>query len=282
MLSLVLPFCALVAGAEPADIDGRALERINAYRKQADLPPVAIDPALSKACQAHADYLIQNYDAAFAGKLNVHDEDPKLPGFSELGKRAAKASVISQSFGRGDPLLGIDLWMASFYHRIPLLDPGLTKIGVGFARREKDNGCFVVVDKTGGKSRPKQGRVVVYPVPDQKNVQRLFCYGFPEIPNPLPNNGDSKKAGHPITVTFFLDKVAVTGATASLKDEEGKDVPVWLSWAEKPAVRGYAGSSICLIPKAPLQANTTYTVTAACKNAGKDWKDTWKFTTGEK
>lgn len=282
MLLPVLPLALLLAGADASAVETRALERINDYRKIAELPPVTVDPALSKACQAHADYMLKNYDVAFNGKLNVHDEDSKLPGFSEAGRKAAKSSVISQGFGRGDGLAGIDVWMASFYHRVPLLDPGLAKIGVGFARQGQAGGCCLVVDKANGKVRPKQGKVVCYPVEDQKDVPRLFCLGFPENPNPLPNNGDSKKAGQPITVTFFVDKPAVTAATGTLKDADGKEVPVWLSWAEKPAVRGFGGNSICLIPQAPLLKNTTYTVSVACKTAGKEWKNSWKFMTGEK
>src|SRR5277367_345510 len=44
---------------------------------------------LSRPCQEHAEYLLKNFDAAFAAQINVHDEDPKLPGYSEAGRKAA-------------------------------------------------------------------------------------------------------------------------------------------------------------------------------------------------
>jgi hypothetical protein len=277
----LLPLALVWAYAGTRDIDTRALERLNSYRKAADLPLLTADPALSQPCQAHADYLMANFEAVFNGRVNIHDEDPKLPGYSEAGKKAAKSSVIAQAFGRGDTLMGIDVWMASFYHRVPLLDPGLTKVGIGYSR-QPDGACFLVVDTKNGKTKPKEDRIMCYPVKDQKGVPCLFSSGFPENPNPIPDNGSSRKAGHPITVSFFADRLNITGATATLKDEDGNEVPVWLSSPEKPAVKGYGRNAICLIPKAPLQPNTTYEVRVACKQNGKEWKETWKFTTGER
>lgn len=281
MLSLAIPLWLVLVGAGPRDLDAVALDRLNAYRKLASLPPVTLDPALSGPCRAHADYLSKNFDAAFAGQINVHDEDPKLPGYSEVGRKAARASVVSQSRGGGDPLLGLDVWLASFYHRVPLLDPGLTRVGIA-SLRQADGGCFVIVDTKTGKSRPKDDWIVTYPVNKQRQVPCVFCMGFPEVPNPLPRNGASKDAGHPITVSFFMDKPALTGVTGVLKDEDGKEIPVWLSSPEKPAVKNYGSNTICLIPRAPLQPNSTYTVTVAAQFRGKRWTDTWKFTTGDR
>jgi len=282
VFSLVFPLWLALAGAGPRDVDASALERINAYRKLANLPAVTLDPALSRLCQEHADYLLKNFDAAFAGQINVHDEDPKLPGYSEAGRKAARASVVSQSRGAGDPLLGIDVWLASFYHRVPLLDPGLARIGIGFAR-QADGGCFVVVDTKSGKVRPKDDWIVSYPVNKQRKVPCVFCLGFPELPNPLPENGESKKAGHPITVSFFMDRLALTAVTAVLKDDDGNEIPIWLSTPEKPAVKNYGKNTICLIPQAPLQPNTTYRVTVAAQyRSNKQWTDTWTFTTAER
>jgi hypothetical protein len=282
VLSLAIPLWLALAGAGPRDVDAIALDRLNAYRKLANLPLLTLDPALSGPCRAHADYLLKNFDAAFAGQINVHDEDPKLPGFSEAGRKAARASVVSQARGAGDPLLGLDVWLASFYHRVPLLDPGLARVGIAFVRQE-DGGCFVVVDTKSGKVRPKDDWIVSYPVNKQRQVPCVFCMGFPELPNPLPGNGASKDAGHPITVSFFMDKPTVKGVSGVVKDENGKEVPVWLSSPEKPAIKNYGSNTICLIPQAPLQPSTTYTVTVSAQfKGGKQWTDTWKFTTGEK
>jgi Cysteine-rich secretory protein family len=281
VLAIVFPVWLVLAGVGPKDTGASALERINAYRAVVNLPPVTLDPALSRSCQEHADYLLKNFDAAFTGQINVHDEDPKLPGYSDAGRKAARASVISQARGAGDPLLGIDVWLASFYHRTPLLDPGLAKVGIGFVR-EADGSCFVVVDTKSGKIRPKDDWIVCYPTHNQRKVPCVFCLGFPELPNPLPDNGASDKAGHPITISFFMENPALTAARAVLKDDDGKEVPIWLSSPEKPAVKNYGKNTICLIPQVPLRPQTTYTVTLSVRYKGKPWTDTWKFTTGDR
>lgn len=282
MCPLLLPLALVLIGADATDLDAKALQRLNGFRKAVDLPVLTQDADLSMPCLAHAEYLLKNFEVVFKGGLNVHDEDPKLPGYSVEGRKAAKASVISHMYGRGDVLVGIDIWMGSFYHRVPLLDPSLAKVGIGFAG-VKDGASILVVDSSSGKTRGiDNSKPIVYPVKDQTNVPRIFCQGFPEAPNPLPNNGDSKKAGYPITVSFYQDKVVIKDVTATLEDEDGKEIEVWLSWQEKPAVKGYGRNSICLIPQAPLKARTTYTATVAAKVNNRDWKTTWSFTTGQR
>jgi hypothetical protein len=281
-----LLLCLLTAlpGAEAKDIETKVLQKINDSRKLTGLPPVAVDAELSKGCVAHAQYLLQNQEALHKGKINVHDEEPKLPGYSAAGRKAARSAVIAETHGTPDPLLGVDLWIGSFYHRIPLLDPTLKKVGLGFAD-EKGRDWFLVVDTGNGKVRAKDTfKVICYPVDGQKEIPLLFSVvGAPESPNPIPNNGDSKKTGFPITVAFFQERAPlIRNVIATLKDEEDNEVPTWLSWPEKPAVKNFGRNAICLIPKEPLRPETTYTVTVKAKVNGKDWKSNWSFTTGKK
>jgi hypothetical protein len=268
--------------ADPADEATRALDRLNSYRKSAGLEPVTLDVDLSRACRAHADYLFKNAEAAFAGKLNVHDEDAKLPGYSAAGRKAARASVVSQMYGVDDPLLALDLWMASFYHRVSLLDPTQTRVGIGIAQ-QKQHAWIVVLDHGSSKDRMKAGsRIVCYPAKDQQDVPLVFSLGAPEVPNPIPDNGASKDAGHPITVSVYTDRPVIRDVAGSLRDADGKEAPVWLSWQERPAAKNYGRNSICLIPRAPLKPNTTYTVTVKAMINGREWKNTWSFRTGER
>jgi len=279
VFSLLLP---LLLAADAPDLHTQAIDKINAYRRLSGISPVKADPTLSQGCQLHANYLLKNFDAALAGQIDVHDEDPKLPSFTAEGRQAARAAVVSQARGPRDPLLSIDLWMASFYHRIPLLDPNLTRIGVGFANQH-ENEWFVVIDVKSGKNRPKEITVIRYPTDNQRGVPCIFALGAPEVPNPIPMNGDSRGAGHPITVSFYAGRWAITAASARLTDGAGKEVPAWFSCPEKPAVKGgYGTNSICLIPQLPLQPNAKYTVNAAARVNGREWKRTWSFQTGER
>jgi uncharacterized protein YkwD len=46
---------------EQKDLDTSGLERLNAFRRAADLPPVTLDPTLCRGCRGHAEYLARNY-----------------------------------------------------------------------------------------------------------------------------------------------------------------------------------------------------------------------------
>jgi hypothetical protein len=110
----------------------------------------------------------------------------------------------------------------------------------------------------------------------------VYNFGHPEVPNPIPGNGDSKDAGHPITVTFFGPhfRLPIRNAGATLTDDAGHDVAVWLSSPEKPAIRGFEFNTICLIPQTPLQPNTTYSVKVSALVNNRPWSSTWSFRTG--
>ena len=92
--------------------------------------------------------------------------------------------------------------MGTLYHRLPLLRPELKKIGIGYAESGDRNYHVVVLDTSGGlgtgfKKLPEREptKPVVFPVDNQKNVPCVFSFGSAEIPNPLPDNGDSRESG---------------------------------------------------------------------------------------
>jgi uncharacterized protein YkwD len=254
---------------KPEEKTGEA--RINVFRKIAGLNPVTLDPVLSKGCQAHADYLVTNSGHPSTEGLGGHDEDPKLPGFSEEGRRAGKSSDIS--FGV-EPLGAVDGWMATFFHRVPMLDPDLTRVGFGSAR-DKREGWITVLDVLNGRgwSAP-----ILCPGDQQKDV--LLAYKAGERPDPIPESKD-KKAGYPVTVTFPRSAV-VKGATAKLTDEKNQEIACWLSSPEKSVHAELQRNTVCLIAKEPLQPNTTYTATVSATVDGAAWSKAWTFTTGGK
>jgi uncharacterized protein YkwD len=105
--------------------------QVNAARKNAGLKPVHLDVELSRGCQSHARYLALNHRRVGAQGLNVHREDTDLPGASREGVQAAKESVIALVL---DPQSCVENWMATLYHRVPLLEPNLERVGFGHAR----------------------------------------------------------------------------------------------------------------------------------------------------
>jgi uncharacterized protein YkwD len=115
------------------DLEAKIAERVNAVRKAAGLSQVRLDAELSRGCQSHARYLAVNHHRPEALGMGMHRQDANLPGASPEGARAAKESVVAVVL---DPQTCVENWMATLYHRIPILTPNLERIGFGHARVE--------------------------------------------------------------------------------------------------------------------------------------------------
>ena len=113
------------------DLDEKIVARVNAVRKAAGLKPVRLDAELTRGCQSHARYLALNSRRSAGRGMNVHKQDADLPGASPEGAKAAEKSVIAVLL---DPQTCVENWMATLYHRIPILVPNLERVGFGIAR----------------------------------------------------------------------------------------------------------------------------------------------------
>ncbi len=130
-----------------ARVAGLLLERINQARKLARLGPLTADDRLSQGCLAHARYVARNLGHPRLQGLGIHDEDATLPGATPHGARAGKAAIIALL---PDPLESVDGWLATLYHRIPLLDPNLRRIGYG-QEQHPLRGWVAVLDVGNGR-----------------------------------------------------------------------------------------------------------------------------------
>jgi hypothetical protein len=256
------------AKAEPPD--ERALRLVNHYRQLAGLTPVKLDQQLSAGCMEHANYMVQNRGTDAMAGLNAHNQRPSLPGASAAGAACAKAADL---FPRVSDLgVAIDGWMAGMYHRRPMLDPQLERIGVGYARLP--DGMLTAALRFENATRRHGNWPVAYPADKQTDVP--LDYGA-EYPNPIPNHGTG---GYPITLQFPpFDKV--TDVTAKLTDVKGNSVEFFLSDPEHPATSFGQYGVICLIAKPSLQAQNAYNVRINASWKGKPGSWTWSFSTGE-
>ena len=270
MRSIALPLLVLAAHAAHADDkpEQKVLARVNAYRAHAGLPPVKVDAKLSKGCTAHAEYMKANRGTSAVVGLEIHNEHQDLPGATPEGAACGKAADIYPEIA--DLPTAVDGWMASLYHRRPILSPTLTSIGVGYARLPEGTlmaaMMFAPADETSDKWP------IEYPADKQTDVPLEFGN---EIPNPVPGGG---RGGYPVTIQFpSFDKV--TGVKATLADDSGKAVALFESDPEHPATSFGQYGVVCLIPKQPLRPQTTYTatVTTTWKDATKTYA--WSFTT---
>lgn len=247
-----------------------ALQRVRSLALS-DPPPevegLEVDVELCRAAQLHASYLAvnPNQQSEWPG---AHEEYPDRQGFSPAGALAGFRSVIC--FGL-KPEQAIDAWMGTFYHRLPLLDPGLFGIGVG---EEKG---VIVLDVESLVVSPWSDHVVVWPTPDAVGIPCRFA---PEIPNPVPTE-DQNTFGYPITVQlFFRTPENAPRLTMQLTEGSGKTpktVECYFLSPEEPQFVNLAPQGAwCLIPRAPLATKTRYTVAAEWSGGSK----TWNFTTG--
>jgi hypothetical protein len=216
----------------------------------------------------HANYMVQNRGTDAMAGLNAHTQRPNLPGASAAGAACAKAADL---FPRvSDLRVAIDGWMAGIYHRRPMLDPLLERIGVGYARLP--DGMLTAALRFENAARRTGTWPVAYPADKQTDVP--LNYGA-EFPNPIPNHGTG---GYPITLQFPpFDKV--TGVSAKLTDATGNRIEFFLSDPQHPATSFGQFGVICVIPKQSLQAEHTYSVRIDATWKGKPGSWTWSFST---
>lgn len=192
-----------------------------------------------------------------------------MDGYSPAGARSGLSSVIAPGVGSAEE--AIDGWIGTFYHRLPLLEPGLVRIGWGL------EGHVAVLD-SGSLVAPTQTPMhVAWPPPQAVNVPRRFCA---ELPNPVPG-ADQSQWGYPVTLQTFGTDPQLRMRLYVGAQRGGTEIPCHFSTPKEPTNTELApAGAFCLIPKVPLAANTTYTVAVdgwVKEDAGADWQ----FTTGK-
>jgi hypothetical protein len=162
-------------------------------------------------------------------------------------------------------------WLGTFYHRLPLIHPGLVRVGWAL---QKD----VAVLDSGSLARPVAGPWhVVWPYDGMTDVPTHFS---PELPNPVPG-ADQSAFGYPITLQIHAGAGPPRTITLELREggPKGAEVACHVSTPSQPSNPDLSLSDAwCLIPKAPLKPSTAYAVTAK-------WSETrkisWSFKTGK-
>ncbi len=236
------------------------LDELNEVRRKAGAGEVFLDEELSRGAALHAAYLARNRDQ-WNRWPDFHEEWPERRGYTMEGAWAGLHGIIAFN----GPKKCIREWLGTFYHRIALLDPGL--LGIGFGREKKICvlDCKSLLDPSGTWTLP-------YPYDGQRDVPRALV---PEIPNPVPERADQRTLGYPITLQLGADQ-GTPKVTMTLR-ANGKDVECYFSSPTRPTNPKLAPDGAwCLIPKAPLEANTTYWVFAEFAERSVRWS----FTTG--
>ncbi|MFO1053132.1 MAG: hypothetical protein U1F36_13040 [Planctomycetota bacterium] len=275
----------------------KGIERLNDFRSLIELPECEIDLESTLACRDHALFLKQNPD--HWKWPEAHEEDPAKPGFTTRGMRAGMHSVIviSPNGGHIDPADSLDGWLGTVYHRFPLLEPNIRRIG--FAA--EDN---VVVLDMGSleEARTPEGedkfKWVAWPHDNMENVPLQFHAN--EEPDPLADTPEGRSgkqpleaqhnAGYPISLQLArhvanqIDDATMTVFRCKKRGqnfERDEVVPCWLHTPKTPLLKRMENPSVVFaIPKQELEPKTTYEVEATLKLLAGEQKVKWRFTTG--
>lgn len=224
------------------------LERVNAYRALAGVPPVGEETALSANCREHARYMAENGDL-------THNQDRNLPWASDAGQACAQSGNAFLGGGSWQAAAAIDGWMGSVGHRLWLLYPTTPTFGFGIYSNGQRTGAALDVLSLSrlAQDRAFAGWPVRYPGAGQQGVPARAL---------------------PITLQWpYFDEAPVLIAT-SLRTAAGTPLE-HTATTELPV--GHKG--IAITPARPLPADTTIEVTVEGSYKGQTFRLTWSFTT---
>lgn len=242
----------------------RALAHLNELRARLGHPPVTLDNELSSACLEHALYCAQN------GGL-THEQVRGKPGYTAAGARAAQRSELAYSSSMD---AAIRVWLDTFYHRVEMLGPNLTRVGMGLAQG---------VAALDAQSARKRGTFAPYAWPPDGSADVPCRWRGGEWPSPVgtePFDAETARGwGYPISITFPSEAVTDVVATVRAGDAE---LEVFVSSPERPGNQAIASNvrSILVMSTQPLPPDTAIEVDVRCSFAKKPYARKWSFTTG--
>ncbi|WP_262060463.1 CAP domain-containing protein [Streptomyces sp. STR69] len=111
-----------------AQTAAKVVESTNAERARAGLPPLAVDPLLAAAAQAHSTDMVAR---AFYSHTSPDGSQP----WDRAAAAGSRRRTIGENIacGQRSPAEVVEGWMNSPGHRANILKPDFTHIGIGFA-----------------------------------------------------------------------------------------------------------------------------------------------------
>ncbi|MGY4688537.1 CAP domain-containing protein [Salibacterium sp. K-3] len=157
---------------------------------------------------------------------------------------------------------GFDRLMSAPYHRMGMLNPRVDKIGVGTNLIQGSKYRSMVAHLSSAETTLSTNGLdaVTYPFDGQTGVP--LAWDGEERPDPLQHFDDvAETVGYPITVQKNWDGVErLVTKDAVLYDEEGTEVETYMVDSEKEQNTTGRLNHLIIIPKQPLDPDTTYTV----------------------
>lgn len=256
-----------------------AVGRLNWWRGLAGAPAVTGNLEMHSGCRAHARWMVNNQTAA-------HTEDPNLPGYTYEGDACGQAGILT--FGVNvypTDEQAVDVLLASPFHALAALDPRLGEVGFGSARLDTFwSGTYAAaalnvyhgVDWSRTLSRqtfPRDGGTL--PILSYNGLAQpnplTACPGYtaPSGPALLLLSAPSET---PVSTTLaqgsaLLEHCLISASTYTNPNEELK---------RQGRSTLYGTAALMIMPRYPLQADKTYTMTLVYSSGQRVQ---WSFTT---
>jgi len=276
ILLTLLPLSSLASVAPAAaatDDTAQAFTMINTYRAWLGLPPMTRNPKLDASAQAHARYYQLNINDPSLNGMGLHVEQPGNPGFTgaDMQDRVEAQGYdgwANENIGlSGSMVASVEWFIGTIGHRLTLIDPRYTDIGLGMVN---DGNAKIEVIDVGAPnwSDTAQPDWIAWP-PDGMAGVPLDFWG--EAPNPFA--GASYPTGYPITLKYFgpgsvsYDKTTLTanGQTVQSFSQTGSG---WLT-----------RQTDMIAATDPLKPGTKYTVSVSGTANGATFTRSWSFQT---
>ena len=211
----------------------KGLSHLNRIRGGMNLPPVALNRKASADTMLHVKYLGRNGG-------NGHMEEKGRPGYTREGMAAGLNALGSLNQG-GVPAV-IEGHLTSLLHRMELIDPTVTEIGIAA------DSSRVWIHTECGKRRKWIGQgPVIFPGPNR--AWNIGTYGG-ENPDPRPK-GENKTSGLPVTVAWYGDET-ILEMKVELRGSRGK-IRCWKNDSERRELRtNHPGLRAVLMPQSSL------------------------------
>lgn len=250
-----------------------ALERMNLYRSWLGLEPMHIDPALQAAAEAHAEYYRLNYGDPNLSGMGLHYETPGNPGFTgetmlDRARAQGYEGWVNENVGlSGSMLWSLDWFMGTINHRLPILDPRYTEVGLAIVNDGEI--VFEIINfgmpEWQDVSEPEW---TIWPPDGATGINRSF---WGEAPNPF--SGADFPTGVPITISFHgSGQLELLDWTLSV---QGTEIPSFGSVGT-----GFLSSNTAFIASGdPLEPGVTVNAEANVAIDGEPHSFTWSFTT---
>jgi hypothetical protein len=232
---------------------GDWLAEMNKYRSASGLGSVKNNAAWESGLQHHLYYLSHTPSTYMTGQYqSLHTENPASPYYTADGAQEGGRSNLFMG-GGATPLGYVDAWLASPFHAIGMLRPGLSQ--VAFA----SNYGYTALDVLGGYQYQARSTPVLFPGPGM--TTNLRTYSGSESPNPLESCGWTGGPGFPaygLPLIAMLPSAPAAGIVASVSGPGG-------------VVQSTSNGQLCVVDEHTYRSSdTVYGPTGASILQGSD------------